>query len=74
MGEQEIVMTAQRSGDQLGRHSGPWRGIHMGDAHLRRNRSRTERLEQRDPANVSRKQGEFVVMIKYHVDAGCNHI
>ena len=27
----------------------------MGDVRLRRNRSRTERLEQRDPANGSRK-------------------
>jgi len=74
MGDEEIVMMVQRSGDQMGRRSGLWRGIRMGDVRLRRNRSRIERLEQRDPANGGRKHRDFVVMIKYHVDAGCNNI
>lgn len=46
----------------------------MGEVRLRRNRSGTEGLEQRYPANGGRKHRDLVVMIKYHVDAGYNHI
>lgn len=46
----------------------------MGNMRLRRNRSKIEKLKQRDPANGSSKHRDLVVKIKYHVDAGYDHI